>query len=357
MNKLFFFSLFLVTARILSGQGHQPVFPGLDGESLLEALRGSYKPATVLDFADARDTLFGVIDRTGDSLECIYTAYSIYLDPNQDPTQSAFALGINTEHAWPRGYGADAGNARADMHHLYPSREDVNADRADFPFGEIPDAQTTRWYWLDQQMSSIPSGNIDAYSEWRSGMKFEPRESKKGDIARSMFYFYTIYRAEADEFGPGYFNLQRADLCTWHLADPVDETEWNRNALIAGYQDGKPNPFILDCTLAARAYCPELAQENCLTTGVQGIEPAGLSLIISPNPTQGGVKILFEMEQPGWITLDWFDALGPKAAGESLWLPAGLHERHQQLPGGGWWICRLGEGGTGAQTTRRVLVR
>ena len=47
-------------------------------------------------------------------------------------------------------------------------------------------------------------------------------------------------------------------LCEWHNMDPVDSLEWERNLIIASYQDGKANPFILDCSLI-RMYCPELA--------------------------------------------------------------------------------------------------
>ncbi|MBK8702092.1 MAG: endonuclease [Saprospiraceae bacterium] len=51
----------------------------------------------------------------------------------------------------------------------------------------------------------------------------------KGDIARSMFYIYTIYRELVAPEDPNYFPLQVATLCQWHLADPVDERSGNRS--------------------------------------------------------------------------------------------------------------------------------
>jgi hypothetical protein len=56
----------------------------------------------------------------------------------------------------------------------------------------------------------------------------------------------------------------RASLCAWHLADPVDDKELARNSMVAQYQDNKENPFILDCTAALRAWCPEF--QGCITS-------------------------------------------------------------------------------------------
>ncbi|SVE04912.1 uncharacterized protein METZ01_LOCUS457766, partial [marine metagenome] len=110
--------------------------------------------------------------------------------------------------------------------------------------------QTTTWYWQDSQTSSMPSSNIDEYSE-NHGSYFEPREDQKGDIARTVFYFYTMYSDMADV---GFFEEQKEILKTWHEQDPASEEETNRTWAIAGYQQNKPNPFILDATLIERAY-------------------------------------------------------------------------------------------------------
>jgi len=106
-----------------------------------------------------------------------------------------------------------------------------------------------------------PVTNIDLYSEYKTGV-FEPREDVKGDIARAMFYFWTIYRDDAVEADPLFFDLMKDNLCLWHEEDPVDPFEILRTQRIATYQDGKENPFILDCSLVKRAYCPNL--EECI---------------------------------------------------------------------------------------------
>ena len=248
-STVFFF--FLV---IISGEAqHQDIFPSLSGEELLDSLVAEYK-AIPLNQATARDILFAEIYNVNDSLACVYAGSTIYLDPSQDPTQAAFASSaqINTEHTYPKSLGAE-GLGEGDMHHLYPTRSDVNAQRGNLPFGEIPDIATESWYYLDQESSTIPSANIDLYSERGNG-RFEPPEAHKGNVARAVMYFYTMYEPQANAADPTFFQLQRQTLCDWHLLDPIDGAEWSRTWGIASYQQGKPNPFVVDCTLAERTY-------------------------------------------------------------------------------------------------------
>jgi endonuclease I len=234
----------------------------------VEALQDSYTPGQLLNDAQAKDTLYFRVWRKQDSVRCIYTGLARYLPVGVDPSQHLYGTGqevesINLEHSWPQSKGAGEGtDGNVNMHHLFPSRSDVNADRADFPFKEIPDATTQRWYYRQFEMNTIPSNNVDAYSEYAANV-FEPREEVKGDIARALFYFWTIYREDATAADPGFFNQQMETLCQWHYQDPVDEDEASRNEIIASYQDGKINPFISDCSLVMRAYCGSLP--TCIT--------------------------------------------------------------------------------------------
>lgn len=272
--------------------GHINVFPNLKGEELLSALVAEYKTTIVLDYSIARDTLFSKIDGVQDSLECIYTGMKLYMPPSQDPTEAVYLNGlpngINNEHTWPQGLGA-IGLAQSDMHHLYPTRTKANSDRGNFPFGEIPDSQTQTWYYKTSETNSPPSVNRDLYSEGIRGNngKFEPRESVKGNIARSIFYFYTMYKSQADAQGPAFFQSMKNDLCNWHYADPVDQKEWDRNQKIAKYQGDKLNPYVLDCSLVSRAYCNNIDQAcKALLSNVVDDQLPG-KIQIFPNPSQG----------------------------------------------------------------------
>jgi hypothetical protein len=274
--------LFIVFSVSASAQfDHESVFPDLDNEPLNNALVENYKTSTVLSYSQARDTFFKNIDAVDNVLECVYTGFKINLDPNADPTTDAFGKGINTEHTYPRSKGASENtNAYSDMHHLFPTREGVNSARGNLPFSDIVDSQTDKWYFEDNVITTIPSQAIDDYSELLNNENFEPREKHKGDVARAYFYFYTMYKNQADQEAPIFFESQRETMCKWHFDDPVDEKEWIRNNKIANYQEGKKNPFILDCRLA-RLYCDDIA-EACLIVNTVDVNVSKVQ--ISPNP-------------------------------------------------------------------------
>lgn len=345
MNNRYFplpLFVFLIALCPLHGQGHQPVFPELDGQDLLEALQDNFTPASILPFSQARDTLFGSVYQRGDSLRCVYTDWPVYMPPGQDPTQAAFqdGAGLNTEHSWPRANGADLDPARADMHHLFPTRVDVNADRGNLPFGDVSDVLTDRWYYLDQELTSPPATNRNAYSEYLQNVAFEPREAFKGNIARAMMYFNTIYRDEANAEAPNFFSQQRATLCQWHDQDPVDELEWERTFQIAIHQDDKPNPFVLDCTLAARLYCQELVGNNCITDTQEPVAQA-LDAHFAPNPSTGSGILNLEAVESGTLWLDFYDANGRLYQSEQLDVIAGTLDLPLQLPHAGFWYCHV----------------
>lgn len=290
--------LLLLSCSRLSAQGFESVFPGLSGAELIDSVASNYRPDSVLDYGMARDTLYAkILAIDDDSLRCIYSGHTLYLDPTQDPTQYIFQgggpNGINTEHSYPQSKGAADGNARSDMHHLYPTRVPVNEARASVPFAEIPDAQTQKWFIGNQVFTSIPTLNKDGYSESRSDA-FEPRESVKGDIARSIFYFYTMYRAQANLADPNFFELQRPTLCQWANQDPADSTELRKTWRIAPYQSGKPNPFVIDCSLASRCWCPGVIS-NCLVDTDAPFAPFGGALQVWPNPAS---EVLFVKADP-----------------------------------------------------------
>ena len=306
--------LLVVFSRIFC-QVQTPVFPNLEGEELEDAVVLAYKPATVLNYAMARDTMYGKIDNRGGKVTCIYTGHSIDLPENTDPSVFLFmnnsSDGINAEHVFPRSKGAseDAGNAFSDLHHLFPTRSAVNSARSNFPFQEIPDSETTNWYYQDQNTGSFPTTNIDLYSERINGA-FEPAEMQKGNIARSMFYFYLMYQESADTADPDFFESQRETLCDWHLLDPVDENEWKRTHEIAEYQDGKPNPYVLDCSLALRTFCSQLTTNCQEVSSVLTNELLVESLVVFPNPASEHVNVRINSNGPTKTNVNVYSSIG-----------------------------------------------
>jgi endonuclease I len=238
---------------------------------LLSCIQSSFTPAGTLGYSTARDILYSEIDvdLTTNKLKGIYTDFTILMDysTNPDPSIHAFNLGINAEHVYPQSMGAMNEPGKSDLHNLFPAKANVNSSRSSCPFAEINNSDSETWYYLEQSMSTIPTSDIDKYSEKDNDANypllnnqgsFEPRESKKGDIARAVFYFYTIYNsintnAYTAYANDDFFNYMKTDLLQWHIQDPVDQAEIERNNEIKTYQ-GNDNPFILDPTLALRLF-------------------------------------------------------------------------------------------------------
>lgn len=319
MDKIYSLFLLLFLTQIGLGQ-HQDVFPTISGNQLYDSLIIHYKPDSVLIWGDAKDTVFAVIDNANDTVVGVYSGLEKWLDNSQDPSDymamNNDPNGMNIEHTYPQSKGAANGNARADMHHLFPCRNETNNMRGNLPFDELNDSLVTNWFYLTYNAQGIPSFNINAYSELILNTAFEPKEDWKGNVARAMFYFYTIYRNEANAADTGYFNLQKEVLCDWHLQDPVDQTEWDRTFKVASYQEGKVNPFVLDCSLAKRLYCPNQIA-NCMNTSVRTTDQKakGFSLqSLYPNPARDQAYLTYQLEQAGKLEIKIYNAFGQQLA-------------------------------------------
>ncbi len=227
------------------------LFPELSGEELLQKLNQDYQPKRIASYGDARDYLYSKVDINDQgNLVTIYSQYEIPLSNSGPPRKEAYEQGVNAEHVFPKSYGARNHPAKADLYNIYPCQIDINSNRSNKPFGEIDDRETDEWYWKsDVVYHQIPKKNIDEYSE-NSDSNFEPREDKKGDIARAVFYFVTIYDGTANE---QFFNGMKPTLLTWHKQDPVNEAEIERMKKIEDFQ-GNANPYVLDASLAERVF-------------------------------------------------------------------------------------------------------
>jgi len=329
-------------------QIHTPLFPNLEDDDLLDAIQQNYIPSTVLTYDMARDTMFSKIYNINNNLTCVYSGHTIFINPNEDPTQAAFMNGanngINTEHTYPRSKGAENGNAQSDMHHLFPTRTPVNSARGSFPFDEINDNTTDEWFRNNQSQSNIPAANIrDDFSEVGNG-KFEPREDFKGNVARAVFYFYTMYRNQALNADPSFFNIQRATLLQWHREDPVDQTEYDRTLQIATYQSDKPNPFILDTLLVYRIYCTNNQGVCDLSVPTTEVELSGFSLGQAyPNPAYSqSIHIPYTLGTNATVRLTLYDALGQKIQIlTDRQQTAGDYEAEAKVPNTGVWFYQL----------------
>ena len=306
--------LLILLTSIVSGQS--TIFPNVYGEELLSSLVQEYKPNSVFSYNTARDSMYARIDNVDGTITCVYSGYSIavpYGSLTPRNYTNAVSPIINCEHTWPQSKGA-SGNAKSDLHHLWPTNESPNGARGSLPFDEIDDNDTDRWYLNVGYISVKPASQIDEYSELDINNRFEVPENHKGNVARAMFYFYTMYKSQADAADPNFFNIQKEIFRKWNMMDPVDESEIIRTNHIARYQEGKPNPFVIDTTLIGRAYFG-------VTTNIEKVLNPDLNTFTLkqnyPNPFNPQTTISYHLEKKSNVQLSVFDILGK----EIKWTP------------------------------------
>lgn len=271
----------------------EDIFSNLSGSTLRQKLREQYTPTTTLSYLQARQVMFASIDNHGGKVECVYTGEKLITQsiPNNSD--------MNTEHTWPQSQFGSGGRSRqmkTDLHHLYVTVSEVNSARGNKPFADIPDAQTESWWLSEDPDNSIPTSAIDSYSE-SDDNSFEPREVHKGNVARSLFYFYCIY--EGNGIRVNWFTPQIQTLLEWHAQDPVDDAEKLRTLAIKNAQ-GNANPFVLDPTLASRALNqtpPPVGPQSVASRRLRGVDaPDSADQLLAENERLRRIIIRLELE-------------------------------------------------------------
>lgn len=292
-----------------------PIGGSMRSTELRTFLREAYYPTTSLGYNTARDRMYGQIDNVGGRVVCVYSGYSKDGSTRSDmnATGSGGIVQINTEHTWPQSLFNSAEPMQSDLHHLYPTWERPNGSRGNHPFGEIDDNASSTWFGGGyrnpiQTTSKPPMDDITAYSQ-SSGGRFEPRADHKGDVARTIFYFWTMYETNPAMAGSNasvnanFFNGMKDVLFTWHREDPADAKETARTTAIAGYQ-GKPNPYVLDSTLVRRVF---------FHTATSLDPQAPVEFRISqpyPNPFNPQTSVEITLPEPIELHVDVVDAMG-----------------------------------------------
>jgi endonuclease I len=193
-----------------------------------------------LGYNEARRTMYSFIDKDTDNM--VTGVYSGFKQRARDTT---FLNPINAEHTIPQSWFNEKSPMRSDLHHLFPTHKNVNSTRSDSPFDEIDDNLTEKWITAGDPglkiiRDNIPTDKIDSFSEVIGNEAFEPREDHKGNLARAVYYFYTMYPHVAGDIS----NIAKKEvLFQWHQDDPVDAAEKERNNRIEERQ-GNRNPYI-----------------------------------------------------------------------------------------------------------------
>jgi len=179
----------------------------------------------------------------------IYSNCDFTFGVDQDKGENAQkeCVKYNREHSVPNNwFGGEVYPMYSDLFHLYPTDKFINAQRADFPYGET---NTTLVYG-----NGSKKGNGTSESGYTQ-MVYEPADDYKGDLARTYFYMATryLYTNFSKNLGAVTFTYQNStcDLTNyainlflkWHRNDPVSQKELDRNNAVYGIQNNR-NPFI-----------------------------------------------------------------------------------------------------------------
>jgi hypothetical protein len=268
MNRALLSIIAIGLSTYLGGQAS--LFSDLSGSALEAEVIANYKPKFVEVLPTAKHILLTDIFNYDQSIRTFYTDTDFHLP--EDEKYPAYYLSrpstprksVHIDHIYPSTKGAKSsfGNAYSDLYNLIPVRGDLVPRHRTVYYKNISDQDTEHWVSSDREFKStkyLSNETIVEYNEFYKPnsreLWIEPAEHLKGDVARSIFYFYTMYRDAAVKTDPQYFDSMRTDLCKWHQTDAVDKSERTKNRRIALHQDNKVNPFILDHTLADRMYC------------------------------------------------------------------------------------------------------
>jgi endonuclease I len=227
-------------------QGLYDSIQDLSGEGLKTALHEIIKDHTEFPYTSSNMDVWDILKKTDrdtlnpDNVILFYSGWSVNAEQEYNSGN-----GWTREHVWAKSHG-DFGTtmgAGTDIHHLRPADVTVNSARNNKDFdmgGEI---------YVDGD------GTTECFSDADS---WEPRDIVKGDVARMLFYIVVRYEGEdgepdlelvdtvnsvdLNETDKG-FHGKLSTLLQWHISDPVDDYERNRNDTIFIYQ-GNRNPFI-----------------------------------------------------------------------------------------------------------------
>lgn len=274
-------------ANCVTFEGYYDTADTTNGQTLRNTLHDIIDDHVVFPYSSGDEDTWDVLSLADEDPEVPGQVWMVYKNNNYS-WQGGGQQAYNREHTWPQSYGFSSGDlgsnnaARTDTHHLMLSDVTYNGNRGNLYFDDC-DAQCNE---DDTDIHSNPNtpevdtigGGTGVYpgnSNWYDANSYEVWNFRKGDIARAMFYMDVRYAGDV----AGEVDLQlveRADvgliavgqpymgilevLLQWHVDDPVDDIERNRNNFIFTKQLNR-NPFIdhpewVACIFVDDSQCP-----------------------------------------------------------------------------------------------------
>lgn len=222
-----------------------------------------------ITYETGRRYMYAYVDNSNNIVTCVYGGYQHNYTPSPTPTSpvqssvpSSWAtslttnstLMINAEHTVPQSLFNELLPMRGDIHHLFPTYVTWNSQRSNYRFADVPDHLTSEWERNLTAQNTIPTTNIDEYSErgtLNNEIFYEPREDHKGRLARAILYFFTVYPTQAGNITTV---AELSTLKNWHEQRPPNNAEVQRNNRVEAAQ-GNRNPYIDNPSWIYQAWC------------------------------------------------------------------------------------------------------
>jgi endonuclease I len=217
---LLLFQFVVISTTFLIAQipeGYYDSANGLTGDALKLTLRNIITDGFVgISYGDSRY----ILDEADQDTVNPDNVLLVYLGTSVSGTWDA-GVTWNREHVWPQSLlGVSVGNTTisvgSDLQNLKPANPSENSSRSNDYFDNI-----------------------------KTSDSYVPRDEVKGDVARILLYMTTRYDyLELVNSAPNIYEMAMLDvLLQWHIDDPVDDFERNRNDIIYSYQHNR-NPYI-----------------------------------------------------------------------------------------------------------------
>lgn len=202
------------------------LYPEQIAGALTAQLQSDFEPSTILRADAAADSLLGVIWNEAGAVSGTFTRATATISGEGRPADLAGKQGLIAGHVWPTGRSPEAREQR-DLHLLIPMHE-----------------KTLERHHAALDRATDESSSAAMFSD------LSPRDELRGDLARAILYYHTMYpeQARADVLAS-----LRSTLAQWMEEDPVDDRELHRSTVIARHQ-GQPNPFVIAPELAEPAF-------------------------------------------------------------------------------------------------------
>ena len=205
--------------------GYYDAATGLTCQPLKTALKNIItNGANVLTYTPGLWNLYLYSDQHRNDANTATIIWDMYSDNPTGPEPYTFTYGTNQcgsytgegqcynrEHSTPQSWFSSASPMVSDAHHIFPTDGKVNANRSNYPYGEVTNISVP-----SQNGSNLGTGNNFGYT----GTVFEPINEYKGDFARAGLYMATRYEDEI--IGTNWSGNGSANACFLSTADQPD---------------------------------------------------------------------------------------------------------------------------------------